>query len=159
MACRIWSSTCESTLVWLTRQARSVNTVREKRCVKSLGLRSAVRRAPAAHWGSWADCLHTISERHAHIDQTMTDALISPSAAAVHLTGGVRNRASLAECGFVCPEWAALMEGLQPNQPAAMRWIPPITVMVGSSSQLRESNTISAQNPCGHVWHRPSKDS
>ena len=28
-----------------------------------LRLRSAVRTAPAAHWGSWADCLHTISER------------------------------------------------------------------------------------------------
>ena len=84
---------------------------------EGLGLRSAVRTAPAAHWGSWADCLHTISERHAHIAHTVTDALISPSAAAVHLTGAVRSRASLPENGFVCPEWTALVEGLQPNQP------------------------------------------
>ena len=82
-----------------------------------LGLRSAVRTAPAARWGSWADCLHTISERHAHIARTMTDALISPSAGAVHLTGVVRSRASLADSGFVCPEWTALVEGLRPNQP------------------------------------------
>ena len=70
-----------------------------------LGLRSALRPAPAAHWGSWVDCLYTISERHAHITRTMTDALISPSAGAVHLTGAVRSRASLADNGFVCPEW------------------------------------------------------
>ena len=82
-----------------------------------LGLRSAVRTAPAAHWGSWADCLHTISERHTHVAHTMTDALISPSVAAVHLTGAVWSRASLAESGFVCPEWTALVEGFRPNQP------------------------------------------
>ena len=76
-----------------------------------------VRTAPAAHWGSWADCLHTISECHAHIPHTMTDASISPSAAAVHLTGAVWSRASLAESGFVCPEWTALVQGLRPNQP------------------------------------------
>ena len=116
-----------------------------------LGLRSAVRTAPAAHWASWADCLHTISERHAHIAHTMTDALISPSAAAVHLTGAVRSRASLAESGFVCPEWTALVEGLRPNHLAATRWIPRIKLMVGSSSQFNESNPISEQKP---VWPR-----
>ena len=35
----------------------------------------------------------------------------------VHLTGAVRSRASLADSGFVCPEWTALVEALRPNQP------------------------------------------
>ena len=124
-----------------------------------LGLRSAVCTVPAAHWGSWADCLHTISERHARIARTMMDALISPSAGAVHFTGAVRSRASLADSGFVCPEWTALVEGSDRTNLAGTRWIPRITVMVGSSLQLTESNTISEQKPCGHVWHRLSKHS
>ena len=33
--------------------------------MECLGLRSVVRTALAAHWSSWADCVHTISERHA----------------------------------------------------------------------------------------------
>ena len=30
-----------------------------------LGLRSAVHLRFAAHWGSWADCLHMVKARHA----------------------------------------------------------------------------------------------
>ena len=46
--------------------------------MEGLGLRSAVRTAPAAHCGIWADCLHTISERHAHIAHTMNGRLDFP---------------------------------------------------------------------------------
>ena len=76
-----------------------------------LAVCGSIRTAPAA------DCMHTISERHADIDHTRTDALISPSAAAVHLTGAVWSRASLVESGIVCPEWiVALVEGFGPNR-------------------------------------------
>ena len=76
-----------------------------------LAVCGSIRTAPAA------DCMHTISEHHADIDHTRTDALISPSAAAVHLTGAVWSRASLVESGIVCPEWiVALVEGFGPNR-------------------------------------------
>ena len=57
-----------------------------------LGLRSAHRSARAAFWGSWADCLQTISQRHGHISQTLLDALESLPASAVHIpsTGASR---------------------------------------------------------------------
>ena len=99
-----------------------------------LGLRSAVRTIPAAHWGTGAGCLRTISERHAHIAQTMTDALISPSAAAVHLTGAVRSRASLAKCGLCVRSGLLWWEDSSRIHLAARRWIPPIILKVGSSS-------------------------
>ena len=92
-----------------------------------LGLRSACRSAPAAHWGSWVDCLHTISNRHAQLSSPSFSAVhlrgatmsrASPSFSAVHLRGATMSRASLAGDGFVCPEWTSLVEGLRRQQPA-----------------------------------------
>ena len=100
--------------------------------IGGLGLRSAVRTAPAPRWGSWADCLHTISERHAHIAHTMMDALNSPSAAAVHLTGAVRSRASLAKSGFVCPA-----EPTWPRQGGSRRSFSLAEKKLGRKSRAR----------------------
>ena len=40
-----------------------------------LGLRSAVRVAPAAYWASWADCLEMIQRRHPVLAAMFTNAL------------------------------------------------------------------------------------
>ena len=69
-----------------------------------LGFRSACRTAHAAYWGSWADCLSTIRQRHAKIAQTMVEALVSPPASAIHLVGAASSRAT---AGFESPFWAS----------------------------------------------------
>ena len=81
-----------------------------------LGLRSVCRTAHAAYWGSWADCLSTIHQRHANITNTMVEALVSPPASAIHLCGAASSRAMLAAVGFESPSWAELQEGLRPQQ-------------------------------------------
>ena len=40
-----------------------------------LGLRSAVRVAPAAYWASWADCLAMVRARHPRLANLVVDAL------------------------------------------------------------------------------------
>ena len=70
-----------------------------------LGLRGAHRSARAAFWGSWADCLHTISQRHGDI----AHALESPPASAVHIQAAVSCGLQLAEVGYDCPDWLSLL--------------------------------------------------
>ena len=53
-----------------------------------LGLRSAVRLAPAAYWASWADCLHMIRQRHpllanSFLQSLQAEAPLEPSLAAL----------------------------------------------------------------------------
>ena len=71
-------------------------------CTSGLGLRSATRVAYAAHWGSWADCLHTVAQ-HENIAHTMAEALSSPPVDAVHI-GTVASRRKLATMGYDCPD-------------------------------------------------------
>ena len=80
-----------------------------------LGLRSAARVACAAHWGSWADCLHTVAQRHENIAHTMAEALSSPPVDAVHIGGAVASRRQLAMIGYDCPDWAYVLEGGAPS--------------------------------------------
>ena len=82
-----------------------------------LGLRSVTRVACAAHWGSWADCLHIVAQRHENIARTMAEALSSPPVDAVHIRGAVASHRQLAAIGYDCPDWAFLLEGSRPRQP------------------------------------------
>ena len=82
-----------------------------------LGNRSASRTAHAAHWGSWADCLSTIRERHSNIAEVMSEALANPPATAAHLQGALQSRSSLASVGFITPAWSSFLQGLRPRQP------------------------------------------
>ena len=43
--------------------------------IGSLGLRSARRVSPAAHWATWADCLHTVQSKHPSAGEQITAAL------------------------------------------------------------------------------------
>ena len=100
------------------------------------------------------------SERHAHIALTMTGRLDFP------VSSGSPPHRSCEESRQSSTEWFLCVgsgllwwRGSSRTNLTATRWIPPIILMVASSSQLRESNTISEQKPCGHVWHRLSKHS
>ena len=77
-----------------------------------LGTRSASRTAHAAHWGSWADCLSTIRERHRNIAEVMSEAMTNPPATAAHLQGALQSRSSLVSVGFTTPDWSSLVQGV-----------------------------------------------
>ncbi len=84
-----------------------------------LGLRSAVRVAPAAYWASWADCLEMIQRRHPVLAAMFTNALSaeapSPAPCLHELQQG---RVQLRWEGYHdCPSWADLARGVRPRQP------------------------------------------
>jgi hypothetical protein len=83
-----------------------------------LGLRSAVRVAPAAYWASWADCLPMIQARHPNLAQLFVRALEGGSAAEPCLQELLQSRAQLVWEGFEdCPTWPQLAAGRRPQQP------------------------------------------
>ena len=81
-----------------------------------LGLRSACRTVHVAYWGTWADCLSTIQQRHANIADIMVEVSVSLPASAIHLCGAASNRAMLAATEFESKSWAELQGGLRPQQ-------------------------------------------
>ena len=80
-----------------------------------LGLRSAARLRSAAHWGSWADCLHMVKARRPMISGMMVRALVtadrSPTIQAV-----LSCERTLRDSGFDAPNWEDLAEGARPHQ-------------------------------------------
>ena len=87
------------------------------------GLRSSVRTAPAAYWGSWADCFGPLSERfpafgrfamqHLSAAEAGFDLHLLPaSLAAVHEAG-----LHLQHAGFRRPAWENLLRGERPPPP------------------------------------------
>ena len=112
---QVWE--CLATLLGHTPPQSSWELASLPMHMGGLGLRSAARVACAAHWGSWADCLHTVAQRHENIAHTMAEALSSPPVDAVHIGGAVASRRQLATIGYDCPDWASVLEGARPRQP------------------------------------------
>ena len=83
-----------------------------------LGLRSALRMAPAAFWASWADALPMLQQRLPELTRQVLHVLEGP---AFGCLGELREATErLDRCGFVDrPDWEALRRGLQPRPPAA----------------------------------------
>ena len=84
-----------------------------------LGLRSAVRLAPAAYWASWADALAMIARRHPVEVRHIVDHLArgSESNSAV-LRQAAAGALTLAAEGFTeIPTWQALAAGARPEPP------------------------------------------
>ena len=80
-----------------------------------LGLRSATRMAPAAHWASWADALHMVHERLPALAQSTVIQLEEAEEAAACL-GELRAAATcLDRHGFLGrPGWVDLQMGVRP---------------------------------------------
>ena len=64
-----------------------------------LGLISASRISPAAHWSSWADALHMVSQRLPEVaNDIVTQLTGEPEGCLAELQGAARH---LDRCGFV----------------------------------------------------------
>ena len=79
-----------------------------------LGLHSAVLTRSAAHWASWADCMHMIRNRHPSICRSILTGL-SGEIPSVGLQSVRRCGRELQDVGFELPSWVDLAEGLRPN--------------------------------------------
>ena len=72
-----------------------------------LGLRDAVRLAPAAYWASWADCLSQIDKRMPQVCETLLHELDQGAASSSVSVREVTEAASLLkEEGWTSPEWS-----------------------------------------------------
>ena len=79
-----------------------------------LGLRSARRTQPAAHWANWADAIKMVQERHPGVARTILAALEENSEAESIQAITVCAR-TLHGVGFESPSWAELAEGQAPG--------------------------------------------
>ena len=79
-----------------------------------LGLRSAQRIHPAAHWASWADALAMIQQRHPASVDTIVGVLEN-NAESVSIRCLLDCVRKLAETGFEVPDWTDLAEGKVPG--------------------------------------------
>ena len=82
-----------------------------------LGLRSAVRVAPAAYWASWADCLAMVRARHPGLANLIVQALEGDTREPC-LRELQQARAQVVMEGCTsCPGWQELAMGARPQQP------------------------------------------
>ena len=73
-----------------------------------LSLMSAVRSRVAAHWSSWADCVHMIKQRHPEVAETLIMGIHrdpSPCFVAVRHCQGL-----LEGAGLDVPSWRSLAD-------------------------------------------------
>ena len=88
-----------------------------------LGLRSALRTAPAAYWASWADTLPMMWQRCPQLAGTFCAALMDAEASlstarALSLRSAAVARTELLAAGFAdCPDWLDLLHGKRPPTP------------------------------------------
>ena len=79
-----------------------------------IGLRSARRSQPAAHWASWADALTMVKERHPIVADTILGALES-GAETSSIQAILKGSQILCDAGFGSPAWGGLAEGRAPK--------------------------------------------
>ena len=79
-----------------------------------LGLRSALRTLPAAHWASWADAVKMVKERHPEVADIILGAL-ETGAESNSTQALLRCARILHDSGFESPSWAELAEGRTPG--------------------------------------------
>ena len=81
-----------------------------------LGLSSAHRTQPAAHWASWADALKMmVHERHPGVAETMVGALEANEESS-SIQAVLRCARVLEDAGFERPSWADLLGGRSPGR-------------------------------------------
>ena len=80
-----------------------------------LGLRSAVRTAPAAYWASFADTIPEICKRFPYLSRTILGHLDQPQGAPHALSAASDARQHLINIGYSsCPSWQDINAGLRP---------------------------------------------
>ena len=83
-------------------------------CEGGLGLRSAMRSRPAAHWASWADALKMIKQRHPGVADMIVRSLVSHENCS-SIQSLLRCADALETAGFDVPSWEDLAEGRRPE--------------------------------------------
>ena len=81
-----------------------------------LGLRSAVRTSPAAHWASWAECLPTFQKRYPGVSRLIIRRL-SDNAVDPHLSRSNVSRERLLDVSYNAPSSEQIADGLRPGVP------------------------------------------
>ena len=93
--------------------ANSVQTASLPLRLGGLGLRSAERTLPAAHWASWADSLAMINARHPAVAGSIVRAL-ETNVEAPFVREVQRCVDTLVEADFAVPSWEELADGVRP---------------------------------------------
>ena len=83
-------------------------------CEGDLGLRSATRSRPAAHWASWADALKMIKQRHPGVADMIVRSLVRHENCS-SIQSLLRCADALETAGFDVPLWEDLAEGRRPE--------------------------------------------
>ena len=83
-------------------------------CEGGLGLRSAVRSRPAAHWASWTDALKMIKQRHPGVVDMIVRSLVRHENCS-SIQSLLRCVDALVTAGFDVPSWEDLAEGRRPE--------------------------------------------
>ena len=83
-------------------------------CEGGLGLRSAVRSRPAAHWASWADALKMIKQRHPGVANMIISSLARHEKCS-SIQSLLMCVDALEATGFEVPSWEDLVEGRRPE--------------------------------------------
>ena len=91
-----------------------------------LGLRSAVRLAPAAYWASWADCLSQVRARAPQVCTQLLQELEGPPSRAQCVREAQDAAAMLAVEGMEVPKWSKFSDpdfrAPQPVDPEVGEW-------------------------------------
>ena len=97
-------------------------------CEGDVGLRSAVRSRPAAHWASWADALKMIKQRHPGVANMIISSLARHEKC-FSIQSLLMCVDALEATGFEVPSWEDLVEGRRPEGTSeddpcqAMHWM------------------------------------
>ena len=125
--------TCEAT----EREAASLPLA-----LGGLGLGSASRTHPSAHWTSWADSLHMVQKRHpgvvVHLLTHLEGVLVGQSSTSATTV----SRSLDGLHGFEIPSWRSLAAGARPA-PRDPEDHEPVYGRVGNMRRLRKLSKVS----------------
>ena len=116
-----------------------------------LGVGGSSKIQHAAHWGSWADCLEMIKQRH---PGSAEDIIHGMAVGLGHMKVVEESGARLREMGVITPPWEALAEGLRPQTSDAER--EPCQVSHGW--QKYAAQTVHEHHRDHVLWPRLSPD-
>ena len=124
----------------LTHEAASMPLI-----TGGLGVGGCSRIRHAAHWGSWADCLEMVKDRHPQVAEYIIRGMnMAHGLMAVVEESGSR----LGEVGLDTPNWEALADGLRPG-PEEQEREP---CQVGHGWQKFASEAVHEHHRVNVVW-------
>ena len=74
------------------------------------------------YWGSWANCLSTIRQRHANIAQTIFEALVSQRVPSIWLVRHQAEHCWPTHAWYESPSWFNFFKGCVPNNKWSTRY-------------------------------------